>query len=640
MKQKFSFRLLRILIPVLCIQPALHAKKSHTQKKTREIHMTMLRSEQAEENTWNLTPLYENYDAWKQDLLEESSIDYEALTQPYREAEKLTAQQLKELFDLTNSLGRRLERLYTWAHLRHDQDITDDENKQALQSILARHHTFSEQLAWIDPKILSHEPEEIEAFTNAPELATYKTLLERLVRLKPYTLPSEQESLLAMSGRAIGCSHNAFSSLHNADLKFPDVADKDGKMHTVTHASYNILLRSPDRVLRQNAFEATHKKYQKYENTFAELLSGEMQAHYFGAKARKYSSCLEMALWPKNIPTSVYHALIDSVHRKISVLHRYTRLKKTLLGVDTLNPWDLYAPLVPEKRTKYSFDEAVKLVEAACHPLGLSYLDTLKQGLTTARWTDKYENENKRSGAYSSGCYDSPPYMLLNYKDELQDVFTLAHEAGHSMHSHMSKKQPYHYSHYPIFVAEVASTFNEELLSRELLRRAEGDVAAQASLLNDRLEDLRATLFRQTLFAEFELFIHERIERDEPITPKILNEKYLDLYKLYYGDDLNLTPEFASEWARVPHFYYCFYVYQYATGISAAQALVERVSTGGEKEREEYLSFLQGGSSQFPIDLLKGAGVDMTTGEAVERAIDNFDALLDQFEALLPLLKQ
>ncbi len=602
--------------------------------------MTITRSEQAVEDTWDLTPLYANYDAWKRDLIEESSLNYDLLTQPYREAEKLTAIQLKELFDLTNSLSRRLENLYTWAHLRHDQDIADDDNKQAMQIILARHHTFSEQLSWIEPKILSHEPHEIEALTNAPELATYKTILERLVRLKPHTLPVEQESLLAMSGRAIGSSHKAFSSLNDADFKFSDVEDKDGKLHTLTHASYSILLRSTDRVLRQNAFETLHKKYQKYENTFAELLNGQVQAHYFEAKSRKYPSCLEMALWPKNIPTSVYHALIDSVHRKTSVLHRYMRLKKELLGVDTLKPWDIYAPLVPEKVAKYSFNEAIELVETACHPLGLSYLDTLKKGLTTARWTDKYENKNKRSGAYSSGCYDSAPYMLLNYKEQLRDAFTLAHEAGHSMHSHMSKNQPYHYSHYPIFVAEVASTFNEELLSRELLRRAQGDVAAQASLLNERLEDLRATLFRQTLFAEFELFIHERIEKDEPLTPKILSEKYLELYKLYYGDDLSLTPEFASEWSRIPHFYYCFYVYQYATGISAAQALADRVCTGGEKEREEYLTFLQGGSSRFPIDLLKSAGVDMTTGEAVEKAIDNFDSLLDQFEALLPLLKK
>jgi len=553
--------------------------------------MTITRSEQAVEDTWDLTPLYANYDEWKRDLIEESSLDYDLLTQPYREAEKLTAVQLKELFDLTNSLGRRLEKLYTWAHLRHDQDIADDENKQAIQTIVARHYTFSEQLSWIEPKILAHEPDEIEAFTNAPELATYKTILERLVRRKPHTLPVEQETLLAMSGRAIGSSHKAFSSLNDADFKFPDVEDKDGKLHPLTHASYSVLLRSTDRVLRQNAFETLHKKYQKYENTFSELLNGEIQAHHFEAKARKYSSCLEMALWPKNIPTSVYHALIDSVHRKISVLHRYMKLKKELLEVDVLNPWDLYAPLVPEKTAKYSFDEAIELVEASCHPLGLSYLDTLKKGLSTARWTDKYENQNKRSGAYSSGCYDSPPYMLLNYKQQLRDVFTLAHEAGHSMHSHMSKKQPYHYSHYPIFVAEVASTFNEEFLSRELLRRAQGDVAAQASLLNERLEDLRATLFRQTLFAEFELFIHERIEKDEPLTPKILNEKYLELYKLYYGDDLSLTPEFASEWARIPHFYYCFYVYQYATGISAAQALADRVYNGGEKEREEYLTF-------------------------------------------------
>jgi len=627
------------MLPILCDQAYLCAWDPITVQKTTDANMNMKRSEQKEEDTWNLSPLYPSYEKWKEDLQEESSLDYATLMKPYRITPKFTPPQLKELFELNFSLSRRLQNLYTWAHLRHDQDIADDENKQAMQSIMARHHHFSEQTAWIEPKILEHEPEDLATLTNAEELAPYKTLLDRLVRLKAHTLPAEQESLMAMSGRALGAPHSAFSSLNDADFTFPDVADKEGEFHPLTHGSYSVLLRSTDRVLRQNAFEAIHNKYQKYENTFAELLGGEIHAHHFEAKARKYSSCLEMALWPKNIPTSVYHALIDSVHRKAGVLHRYMKLKKQLLGVESLKPWDLYAPLVPEKTSEYSFDEAVELIQSACHPLGLSYLDTLKKGLTTERWSDKYENENKRSGAYSSGCYDSPPYMLLNYKGKLRDVFTLAHEAGHSMHSQLSKTQPFHYSHYNIFVAEVASTFNEELLAKELLKRAEGDVAAQASLLNERLEDLRATLFRQALFAEFELFIHERIEKDEPLTPKILNEKYMDLYRLYYGDDLILTPEFASEWARIPHFYYYFYVYQYATGISAAQALAERVTTGGEKEREEYLSFLKGGSSLFPIDLLKGAGVDMTTGEAIEKAIDHFDSLLDQFEALLPQLK-
>jgi len=597
------------------------------------------RSDQAEEDTWDLSAMYVNYDAWKRDLEEERSLDYEALLRPYRESEKLTAPQLKELLDLTHSLRRRLEKPYTWAHLRHDQDLADDENKQALRLITARRQTLSEQLAWVKPKILSHDPKEIEAFANAPELATYKTLLERLVRLKPHTLPKEQESLLAMSRKALLGTNKAFLSLQDADLSFPDAADKDGKLHRVTSTSYKALLQDPDRILRKNAFEALFRKYQKYENTFAELLNGEIQAHYFEARARNYSSCLEAALYPNNVPTSVYHTLIDAVHRNISVLHRYIGLKKRILGVETLNPWDFLVPLVSEKKAIYPFDTGVELTLAACQPLGTTYFDALKKGLTTDRWADKYENENKCSTDYSRGCYDSPPYMLLNYKDELQSVFTLAHEAGHSMHSHLSIKQPYHYAYYPIFVAEVASTFNEELLSRELLHRTEKDATARADFLDQRLRKLWQTFFLQTLFAEFELFIHEQVEKGEPITPKILNEKYLDLGKFYYGEELNLTPESALLWARIPHFYYNFYVYQYSTGISAAQALADRVYNGGEKERNAYLTLLESGCSQFPIDLLKAAGVDMTKGDAVQKTIDNFSSLLDQFEELLPLLK-
>ena len=284
----------------------------------------------------------------------------------------------------------------------------------------------------------------------------------------------------------------------------------------------------------------------------------------------------------------------------------------------------------------YTFDQAVELTIQACHPLGAAYVDRLTQGLTALRWVDRYENLNKRSGAYSSGCYDSPPYILMNFKGLLRDVFTLAHEAGHSMHSDCSRRQPFQTSDYAIFVAEVASTFNEELLSQELLQRGIGSPAAQASILNEKLEDFRGTLFRQTMFAEFELFIHERVEHGEPITPKILSEKYTELNRFYYGDELCMSPMTGIEWARIPHFYYNFYVYQYATGISAACALVDRVCHKGKQAQSDYLSFLQSGSSRFPIDLLSSAGVDMSSGEAVVRAIQRVDALLDQFEAILP----
>lgn len=596
--------------------------------------MSIPRSLQPSQDTWDLTPLYSDYSAWKVDFEDEIQQDYVALAAPYRNTKRFTAKQLRTLFDLYYQLERRLRKLYTWAHLIHDQDISDDQGKQALQRISARYHAFSEAFSWLEPKILSHSLEKISSFTQSKALEPYKTIIERLVRLKPHTLPEEQEALIAMSHRAMGASHKAFSAINDADFRFDDVKDSSGKTHPLTHATYGVLLRDPDRHLRQQAFETLHGTYQRYENTLAELLNGEIQRHYFEAKARGYSSCLEAALFPKDIPTSVYHSLIENVRSHIHVLHRYVKLKKRMLGVSELLPWDLYVPLTPEVSPSYSFNQAVELAIKACQPLGETYVNRLSEGLNKQRWVDKFENLNKRSGAYSSGCYDSPPYILMNFKGLLRDVFTLAHEAGHSMHSDLSRRQPFHYSDYAIFVAEVASTFNEDLLSRELLKRGVGAPAAQASLINEKLEDFRATLFRQTLFAEFELFLHERVEHDEPITPKILTDKFIELNRFYYGDDLVIHPLLGIEWARIPHFYYNFYVYQYATGMSAACALAERVCQGGRKEQEEYLQFLQSGSSRFPIDILASAGVNMATGDAIVHAIHRVESLLDQFETL------
>ena len=465
------------------------------------------------------------------------------------------------------------------------------------------------------------------------ELADYKILLQRLIRRKEHTLPAEQESLLALSQRAIGSSGKAFSSLNDADFRFPDIEDEQKVGYGLSHASYGVHMRSLDRTRRKNAFVALHNKYREYENTFADLLNGQMQAHLFESRARKYSSCLEAALWPEAIPVTVYHSLIETVRANVGVLHRYIQLKKRVLGLDQVYPWDLQVPLVKEKNPSYTYEEAVKLVQAACRPLGSHYVDTLSSGLISARWVDRYENKGKRSGAYSGGCYDSFPYILMNYNGILRDVFTLCHEAGHSMHSFYSKTQPYHYSAYPIFVAEVASTFNEELLFQELLARSKDDEALRASILSSKLDDFVGTLFRQTLFAEFELFVHERAERGEPITPQVLNDKYLELMKYYYGDSFAPHELIACEWARIPHFYYNYYVYQYATGISAAHALASKVVHGTPEEAEKYIGFLKSGGSQFPIDVLRSVGVDMTTGEAVKETIDYFDELLTQLEA-------
>lgn len=600
--------------------------------------MNIPRSQQHHNDTWDLTPLYPDLSSWKRALQEEAKHDYTALCSQYRSAPTLSSRMLRELFDLYYHLERRLRALHTWAHLFHDQDIANDDGKQALQMITTRYHVFSECFSWIEPKILSQSPKKISFFLNSKILAPYKVILERLVRIKAHTLPEEQEALIALSARAMDAPHRAFAAINDADFRFPDVKDGLGHSHPLSHASYGVLLRSPDRPLRQNAFETLHTRYLQYENTLSELLNGEIQRHYFTAKARGYSSCLEAALFPHNIPPSVYSSLIQTVRSHVHVLHRYVRLKKRVLGLEEIYPWDLYVPIASDGSKTYSYDQAAEIVLQACRQLGASYVDRLRQGLTSLRWVDRYENLNKRSGAYSSGCYDSHPYILMNFKGLLRDVFTLAHEAGHSMHSDYSHRQPFHTSDYAIFVAEVASTLNEELLSQELIDQSADSPKAQASIINEKLEDFRGTLFRQTLFAEFELFVHERVERGEPITPKILSEKFIELNRFYYGDDLHLPPTLGIEWARIPHFYYNFYVYQYATGISAACALAHRMERGGPKEQHEYLTFLQSGSSRFPIDLLADAGVDMLSSQPVAQAIHRFDELLDQFEHLLPAI--
>lgn len=601
--------------------------------------MSISRALQSPADTWDLTPLYRSLAEWKKDLQDEASIDYSGLAAPYVAAQSLTEEQLSDLFLLYFRLERRIKKLYTWAHLYHDQDTGNDEAKQALQRITSRYHDFSEKFSWMEPKILSHTAEQLATFVASAKLVPYKTLLERLLRLKPHTLPAEQEALMAMSGRALEAASKAFSAINDADFRFADVTDSSGNVYPLTHATYGVLMRNSDRTLRQHAFETLHSTYQSYENTLAELLNGQAQRHLFQARARGYSSCLEAALFPNNIPLSVYHNLINTVRSHTYVLHAYVRLKKEVLRLPKLAPWDLYVPLTEEAHTTYPFDEAVQLVLDAVQPLGSSYVQRLHDGLTKSRWVDRFENLNKRSGAYSSGCYDSLPYILMNYKGQLRDVFTLAHEAGHSMHSDLSRTQPYHYSDYAIFVAEVASTFNEELLSNELLRRNANNPSVRAAILNEKLEDLRATLFRQTLFAEFELFLHERAERGEPVTPAILGQKFRELNEFYYGKDLELPAPVNAEWSRIPHFYYNFYVYQYATGISAANALVARVLGGGEQESNQYLKFLQGGCSSFPIDLLRNAGVDMCTAAPIERALARFSSLIDEFSSALKEIK-
>jgi oligoendopeptidase F len=599
--------------------------------------MVKIRSEVAQSDRWNVESLYPNFEAWKKDFETFSGNQTPHWPQLLNYKGKLgeSAETVKSALDLLFSLDRSLSTLMTYAHLRHDEDIVEDQYKSAYSQVMALVHDFQQEVSWFEPELLALPDSVIAAYLSSPVLAEYRFHLEKTLRIKAHMLSAEKEELMALAGQALSSSHLAFSAINDADFKFGKVADSQEKESELTHGSYGLYIRDQDRTLRKNAFLQMHKKFGEYENTLCELLNGKVQSHLFNMRARNYSSCVEAALFPKNIDPAVYHALVKAVKDNVGALHKYVELRKRLPGVDKLHLYDMYVPLTADVDIRMSYQEAEDIVIESVAPLGTEYQNTLRQGLKDQRWVDRYENKNKRSGAYSSGSYDSAPYILMNYKDVLKDVLTLAHEAGHSMHSLLShRNQPYQYGDYPIFLAEVASTFNEELLMRQLLKRFPGK-KERIFLLTQKIEDIRATLFRQTMFAEFELFIHATAEKNIPLTPKLLKDEFRRLNAQYFGDQVVIDPEADVEWARIPHFYYNFYVYQYATGISAALALADRVINGGDKEREEYLSFLKAGSSRYPIDILLMAGVDMRTPEPVNAAIAKFSDLVDQLNAEL-----
>lgn len=594
------------------------------------------RNKVEKKDQWNVEALYPTFEEWQKDyqiLVEKKDQPRWPLNQKGHLGE--SPQILKEALEKILELSRKIHKLYTYAHLRHDEDITNDKYKQAFSQITSILHDFAQEMAWFEPELIALPESTIQAYLASPTLAPYRFHIEKIVRIRHHMLPHEQEELLALAGKALQAPYKTFSAINDADFKFGKVKDSKGQETELTHGSYAIFIRDQDRLLRENAFKQFHGKYKDFENTLCELLNGQVQGHVFEARARKYSSCLEAALFPKNIDVDVYHSLIKAVHSKIDVLHKYNRLRKKILNLPELHLYDMYVPLTSQVDIRIPYEEAEEIIVTAVAPLGSEYQDTLQKGFKSERWVDRFENKNKRSGAYSSGCYDSMPYILMNYKKLLRDVFTLAHEAGHSMHSLMShKNQPYHYGDYPIFLAEVASTFNEELLTRLLLQRAKTK-EEKIFLINQKIEDIRGTLFRQTMFAEFELTLHQMAEQNIPLTPLQLKETYHKLNAFYFGPSTTVDSEIDIEWARIPHFYYNFYVFQYATGISAALALAERVCSGGDAEREAYLSFLKSGCSRYPIETLQLAGVNMHSPEPVEAAIKTFDKLVDQLSNIL-----
>ncbi len=591
--------------------------------------MAIERNEVKSEDQWDLTPLYPSLAKWEEEFKKITKQGTEEL-QTFRGKLTESPEKLSKFLSLYLEFEKTIHKLYTYSHLKHDEDVADELNKGANDRIMLFLNQFQNEMAWVEPEILQLSEETQKKYLKAEILKEYHLFLSKIIRLKPHTLSADKEALLALANKPFETPSKAFGLFNNADLKFPNILDENGEEKELTHGTYHLYLQSPDRTLRKNAFYAIHKGFENFENTVCELVNGQVQVHQFNAEARNYASCLEAALFPHQIDPQVYHSLIKTIKDNIKPLHDYVSLRKKLLEVDELNIYDLYVPLIKEYDKKYTFDEALELVIDSVAILGKDYQETLRKGLIEERWVDRYENERKRSGAYSSGCYDSHPYILMNFHGTLRDVMTLAHEAGHSMHSLYSRKhQTYQDSHYSIFVAEVASTFHEELLFRHLMEKATTD-EEKLYLINQKLDDVRATLFRQTQFAEFELRLHELAQQGVPLTPALLKKEYHQLNVDYYGPDLTIDSAIDVEFLRIPHFYYNFYVYQYATGISAADALVNHVVEKGESAKKAYLNFLSSGSSKYPLDLLEQAGVDMRQPKPIKDLILRFNELVNQ----------
>ncbi len=590
------------------------------------------RHEQPQQFTWNLETLYPDEALWETDFraVKERIPRLEA----YRGTMGDSARQLLGCLELRDETNKLMEQLLVYARMRKDEDNTSSRYQALADRSTMLATELSSAGAFIVPEILSIPEEKLRSFpATEPGLGLYRHHLDELLRQRPHVRSTEVEVVLAQSTEVSRTPDNSYTMLTNADMKFPTIVDERGVSVELSHARYVQMRESQDRRVRKDAFEAMHHTYYSYRNTLASSLAGSVRSDIFYSRARNYPTAMEAALGPNNIPTAVYHNLISTVDQNLPLLHRYMALRKRLLGLEELHHYDLYVPMVPDIQVETPYEEATRTVEAALAPMGDEYLSALRGGINS-RWIDVYENEGKTSGAYSGGSYTTNPFILLNYQGRLHDVFTLAHELGHSMHSYFTRRtQPYVYGDYTIFLAEVASTLNETLLTDHLLKQT-SDKRLRAYLVNHQLESFRTTLFRQTMFAEFELDMHARAESGEALTPDHLNSLYAELNRRYYGPEVVPDEEISIEWSRIPHFYWAFYVYQYATGISAAAALAHQILTEGEPALQRYLRFLKSGSSQYSIDLLREAGVDMTTPEPVQQALDIFKASLDQMEEL------
>ena len=590
------------------------------------------RADVPEKDKWAIQDLFATDDDWRAALAKAKEFIPRITAFRGRLAESGAA--LLSFFRLDDEISLAFDALVHYAQRRSDEDTRVAAYQEMVSQVTRFAVEIQSAAAFETPELLAISDEDMNRlYAEAPELELYRLNIDRIRRRREHVLSDKEEAILAAAGEMAASPDDIYSMLNDADLKFPDAVDKDGNKHPVTHGTFIPLMQSYDRVLRKSAFDSLYSVYSQFRNTSAATLSAQLKQLLFFANVRKYPSTLDAALDGNEVPTEIYRNLIDAVHRSFAPMYRYVALRKKLLGVNELHMYDLYVPVVDGVEMKFTFEEAKEIALKALAPLGEDYLNLLREGFANG-WIDVYENEGKRSGAYSAGARVHP-YVLLNFKGTLDDVFTLVHEMGHSIHSYLSNKtQPTAYQDYVIFVAEVASTCNEALLMEYLLS-VTTDKKERAYLINHFLEQFRGTLYRQTMFAEFELTANEMTQRGEGTTAEALCAMYKKLNEQYFGPEMNVDEEISLEWARIPHFYYDYYVYQYATGYAAAIALSRRILREGEAAVKDYLGFLSGGCSADPITLLRGAGVDMASPKPVEDATKLFDEMISEMEKIL-----
>ncbi|MCR8643874.1 oligoendopeptidase F [Paenibacillus sp. N1-5-1-14] len=582
------------------------------------------------EHQWKLEDIFPEQKAWDQEYAEvKSKLAKTAALQGTLN----NAEAIKKAFELDDELSLHTERLVVYANMKHHEDTTDPTFQALMDKSSKLSVEVGEALSFVSPEILSLSDEKLQELVKDPALQTYKKSLGDLIRQKPHVLSKEEETLLAMARNMSGAPSTIYSMINNADLKFPKIKNDKGEEAELTQSSYIQFLESRNPEVRAAAFHAVYSTYAKQKNTIGATLSANISKNIFYSKARKYPSALEATLFGDNIKPEVYTNLVDTIHESLPIMHRYLALRKKLLKVDELHMYDLFTPLVEQFDMHITYDEAKQTVKDSLKPLGEKYQEILQDGYDN-RWIDIYENQNKRNGAYSWGSYGTHPYVLLNHKENLNSMFTLAHEMGHAIHSYLSDaNNPYHEAQYTIFLAEVASTLNEALLMDYLLKKTT-DPKEKLYLLTYYADQFRTTVFRQTMFAEFEKITHEKAEKGESLTPQEFSKIYYDLNVLYHGKDMVVDQDIEMEWARIPHFYNSFYVYKYATGFSAATSFAKQILDEGKPAVDRYLGFLKSGGSDYSIEILKRAGVDMSTPEPIKQAMSVFKSLVDQMEEL------